>query len=224
MRLVKVLPVIALLAPAAPAFAQEASDGGAPSGQQNSQVPEVDDLTREPSQDQGGTTQAQGEDAQPTQGQDSATETNPSQAQSGQQPEDPQGQNETAQDSSAQGSQEQASDEAPQEQEALRVFFETGQAALGSQQAEVLDQAARLFREGNPYVMILSGGADTTGPAEVNLDLSLSRARAVAEGLEDRGIPVDRLQVTGLGTTELPVETGPGVSESENRVVEITWR
>ncbi len=110
------------------------------------------------------------------------------------------------------------------EQEALQVYFETGRAAIEGEQAAVLDQAARLFREGNPYVMILSGATDTTGPAEVNLDLSLARARAVAEGLEARGIPVDRLQVLGRGTTDLPVETGPDVEERENRVVEITWR
>ncbi len=111
-----------------------------------------------------------------------------------------------------------------QEQESLKVYFETGGVEIGASQGETLDQAARLFREGNPYVMILSGAADTVGPASLNLDLSVARARAVAEGLEARGIPVGRLQVVGRGNSDLPVSTGPGVSERQNRVVEISWR
>ncbi len=108
--------------------------------------------------------------------------------------------------------------------ESLKVYFETGEAEIGERQKEVLDQAARLFREGNPYVMILAGAADTVGSPQSNLDLSLRRARAVAGGLQELGIPMNRLQILGRGNTELPVSTGPGVAEPQNRVVEITWR
>ncbi len=129
-----------------------------------------------------------------------------------------------AQEGNASASGSSRAQQDAQEQEALKVYFDTGGATIGTRQTETLDQAARLFREGNPYVMILSGAADTVGPADLNLDLSLARARAVAEGLELRGIPVDRLQVVGRGNTDLPVSTGPGVSERQNRVVEISWR
>ncbi|PZX18924.1 OmpA family protein [Palleronia aestuarii] len=114
-----------------------------------------------------------------------------------------------------------ASSEAP---DSLKVYFELGQSSIAADQAATLDQAARLFRDGNPYVMILSGGADTVGPADLNLDLSLARARAVADGLEARGIPVNRLQVLGRGNTELAVDTEDDVAEERNRLVEITWR
>ena len=106
----------------------------------------------------------------------------------------------------------------------LKVFFDSGSAHVAADQADTLDQAARLFREGSPFVMILSGGADTVGLAESNLDLSVDRARAVADALVARGIPVDRLQVLGRGNSDLEVETGSGVANAENRVVEITWR
>ena len=46
-----------------------------------------------------------------------------------------------------------------------------------------LDQAARLFRDGNPFVMIVAGVADTVGSPDRNLQLSLDRAEAVAQGL-----------------------------------------
>ena len=113
---------------------------------------------------------------------------------------------------------------AQDDQEGLKVYFPSGSSQVSRDQAAVLDQAARLFREGNPFVMILSGTADTVGVAERNLDLSLRRARAVADGLVARGIPVGRLQVLGRGNSELEVETADGVPSEENRVVVITWR
>lgn len=106
----------------------------------------------------------------------------------------------------------------------LRVFFETGSAHVGADQEATLDQAARTFRDGDPFVMILTGSSDTVGDADLNLDLSLRRARAVAAGLTARGIPIERLQVLGRGESELEVETAEGVPEERNRMVEISWR
>jgi outer membrane protein OmpA-like peptidoglycan-associated protein len=114
-----------------------------------------------------------------------------------------------------------AAQEAP---ESLKVYFDTGSASIGADQAQTLDQAARLFREGNPIVMIVAGGADTVGSPDYNLALSLERAGAVARGLSARGIPTERLQVLGRGVSELEVDTAADVAEPENRVAEITWR
>lgn len=106
----------------------------------------------------------------------------------------------------------------------LQVFFDLGSSRIKSGEADTLDQAARLFREGNPIVMIVAGGADTVGNPDKNLDLSLRRAQSVADGLVARGIPVERLQVLGRGNSELAVETEDDVPEQNNRVVEISWR
>lgn len=106
----------------------------------------------------------------------------------------------------------------------LKIHFRSGSAAIAADQVSMLDQAARTFREGDPFVMIVAGGADTVGSADNNLALSLARATAVADALTARGIPVDRLQVLGRGNSELKVKTPDGVPESQNRVVEISWR
>ncbi len=108
--------------------------------------------------------------------------------------------------------------------ESLKIYFDTGSATVAAGQRDTLDQAARLFRDGNPIVMIVSGVADTTGSPVGNLQLSLSRADAVARGLTERGIPAERLQVLGRGNSELAVETGNDVDEPGNRIAEITWR
>jgi hypothetical protein len=80
------------------------------------------------------------------------------------------------------------------------------------------------FNEAKPIVMILTGTADRTGDAAVNLELYQCRAVGVLQGLLARGIPADRFQVLAKGETELPVPTNEGVAELQNRRVEITWR
>ena len=110
------------------------------------------------------------------------------------------------------------------EAEFLKVYFPSGSARIAADQRGVLDEAVRTFRDGDPYVMIVSGLADTVGAPDANLDLSLRRATAVADALSARGIPIERLQVLGRGNSELAVRTGDGVAEAENRVVEISWR
>jgi outer membrane protein OmpA-like peptidoglycan-associated protein len=106
----------------------------------------------------------------------------------------------------------------------LVVYFDLGSAAIRNEDKAVLDHASRAFNEGKPIVMILTGTADRTGDAAVNLEISQLRAAAVLKGLIARGIPADRFQVLAKGETELPVPTNPGVAEAQNRRVEITWR
>jgi outer membrane protein OmpA-like peptidoglycan-associated protein len=106
----------------------------------------------------------------------------------------------------------------------LVVFFDTGSSTIRNEDRAVLDHASRAYNEGKPIVMILTGTADRTGNAEVNLEISQRRAAAVLKGLLARGIPADRFQVLAKGETELPVPTNSGVAELQNRRVEITWR
>jgi len=106
----------------------------------------------------------------------------------------------------------------------LVLYFDLGSAAIRNEDKAVLDHASRAFNEGKPIVMILTGTADRTGDAAVNLEISQLRAAAVLKGLIARGIPADRFQVLAKGETELPVPTNPGVAEAQNRRVEITWR
>ena len=106
----------------------------------------------------------------------------------------------------------------------LLLYFNPGSATVRPKDVALLDQASRLYREGKPIVMIVSGSTDSTGSPAVNLRLSQRRANNVLQGLVSRGIPVERFQVTAKGETDQLVPTPPGVSEERNRRVEITWR
>lgn len=113
--------------------------------------------------------------------------------------------------------------EAPAD-ESLKIYFDSGSARVQGDQQATLDEAARLFRDGSPIVMIVAGGADTVGDPDSNLDLSVRRAQVVLDGLVARGIPAERLQLLARGNSELAVETPAGVESRENRRVEISWR
>jgi OOP family OmpA-OmpF porin len=106
----------------------------------------------------------------------------------------------------------------------LVLLFGVGAAALDARNEAILDQASRLYRDGRPIIMIVSGATDAVGQPADNLQLSLRRAAAVARGMQARGIPAERTQILAKGETNPAVPAQRGVPEPQNRRVEITWR
>ena len=106
----------------------------------------------------------------------------------------------------------------------LVLLFNTGTSALDARNEAVLDQASRLYREGRPIIMIVSGSTDAVGQPADNLLLSQRRATAVVRGMIARGIPAERTQILAKGETNPAVPAQRGVPEPQNRRVEITWR
>lgn len=106
----------------------------------------------------------------------------------------------------------------------LVLLFGNGASTLDARNQATLDQASRLYREGRPIIMIVSGSSDAVGQPAENLLLSQRRATAVVRGMIARGIPAERTQILAKGETNPPVPAQRGVSEPQNRRVEITWR
>jgi outer membrane protein OmpA-like peptidoglycan-associated protein len=104
----------------------------------------------------------------------------------------------------------------------VQVFFDDGSATLSDAANQKLDQTVRLYREGHPIMMYLTGHSDSTGSEYTNLVLSGQRAQATKEALVARGIPADRLQLEAMGSS-LPRDPNAPAPENNRRVV-ITWR
>lgn len=68
----------------------------------------------------------------------------------------------------------------------------------------------------------VTGYTDTSGSNSYNDGLSMRRAQNVAALMSQGGISADAMTVTGLGETQLKIETADGVREPMNRRVEIT--
>ncbi len=108
--------------------------------------------------------------------------------------------------------------------DSLTILFDEGSAAIRPNEEATLDQASRLYRDGKPVVMVVSGATNSVGSADGNLRLSVHRANVVVRELVARGIPVERFQLLGKGETEPAVQAQKGTPEPRNRRVEITWR
>ena len=107
-------------------------------------------------------------------------------------------------------------------QDSLVVLFPVASASLSDTADGTIDHAARLFREGNPVVMTVTGFADPRGGELPNLILSAQRAATVKAALVAHGIPAQRLEMVAYGVTEPAVHDNPAAAE--NRRVVITWR
>ncbi|MDQ6867067.1 MAG: OmpA family protein [Pseudomonadota bacterium] len=118
-------------------------------------------------------------------------------------------------------SQESAPPAAPS---SLVFYFDPGSAKVRPKDVALLDQASRLYRDGKPLVMVVTGATDAVGAAGSNLRLSQQRANAVLRGLVARGIPTERFQILAKGATEPSVPTTSGAAEPGNRRAELTWR
>src|ERR1700744_5752970 len=83
----------------------------------------------------------------------------------------------------------------------LSVYFDYGSSSLTPKEQATLDEATRIFNDGKPIVMIITGMADATGAPAPNLILSQKRADIVFQGLVERGLPPDRFQILAAGAT-----------------------
>jgi outer membrane protein OmpA-like peptidoglycan-associated protein len=106
--------------------------------------------------------------------------------------------------------------------DSLQVLFAANSSDLSSSGTDVVEHAARLFREGNPVIMTIAGHSDAEGAELPNLVLSAKRAETVKAAMVARGIPADRLEAVAYGVAEPAVPNNP--TASENRRVVITWR
>jgi outer membrane protein OmpA-like peptidoglycan-associated protein len=101
------------------------------------------------------------------------------------------------------------------------IFFDTDQATLTPDGAQVVADAAEAYQETGAARIVVTGHSDTTGAAAYNLELSQRRAETVTNELIRRGVPATDITTVGRGEEDLLVPTDDGVSEPRNRRVEI---
>jgi len=65
------------------------------------------------------------------------------------------------------------------------------------------------------------GHTDTTGSNEINIKVSLKRAKYIESILKEKGVKAESLTAKGYGEEDLEVETADNVAEAKNRNVEI---
>ncbi len=103
------------------------------------------------------------------------------------------------------------------------VLFDTGRATLKPGADRDLNRLAQALKD-NPNTRVkIEGFTDSVGSESYNQALSERRAQAVADALQMRGVPADRVQAEGLGK-EFPVASNDtNAGRQQNRRVEIVF-
>jgi outer membrane protein OmpA-like peptidoglycan-associated protein len=79
------------------------------------------------------------------------------------------------------------------------VLFKFNQAKLADEGKQKLDQVADSAKGQNGMIIEVEGFTDTTGPTDYNLALSRRRADSVVRYLVEKGVPLRRIHMIGLG-------------------------
>ena len=118
----------------------------------------------------------------------------------------------------------QPSAPAPEASTNYTVYFDFDSWTLTAEDLAVIDQVIKTVRAGSQTHITVVGHTDTSGPADYNQHLSVERAHVVVEALVDLGARRKSIRASGVGETDLAVETGDGVREPKNRrtVIDLT--
>ena len=101
------------------------------------------------------------------------------------------------------------------------VFFDWNKADITSLADNIIKSAVAEAKRVDKVRIRLTGHTDRSGTVRYNQRLSLRRANAVRQRLEQLGIPGSDIAVFAKGESEPLVPTGDGVREPQNRRVEI---
>ena len=103
-----------------------------------------------------------------------------------------------------------------------KVSFDSGRSELKPDGLPILNKQADILKAYFPNVDVyVCGHTDSTGSDDLNLKLSLDRARVVSDFLVARGVPKERLKVQGFGK-EYPNDTNEtSAGRGNNRRTEL---
>ncbi len=101
------------------------------------------------------------------------------------------------------------------------VTFDTDKATIKTNFNAVLDSVAKVIVEFDKTKVQITGYTDNTGSLAYNNQLSLARARSVADRLELRGVSPARISVAGMGPNNPIASNATAQGREQNRRVEI---
>ena len=103
-----------------------------------------------------------------------------------------------------------------------QVYFDFDSWSLTAEDLTTISQAVAAAKAGGQSRITIVGHTDTSGTAAYNLKLSVRRAGVVKDTMVQMGARPEAIQVSGVGETDLAVQTADGVKEARNRRAVIT--
>jgi outer membrane protein OmpA-like peptidoglycan-associated protein len=103
-----------------------------------------------------------------------------------------------------------------------QVYFETNAAVLQTISSVELDALVRYLKNTLNAQILIEGHTDNTGSAAQNNVLSLQRANAIGDYLQQKGIAANRIQRKGLGATMPIADNNTVAGRAKNRRTSFT--
>ncbi len=104
----------------------------------------------------------------------------------------------------------------------VSVTFGFDKAVLTSDDKQQLDNFAGQLGSAKSYILEVTGGTDTTGPAQYNYQLSQRRADAVVQYLAAKyNVPAHRFYLIGIGKDQQVAPDNTAEGRRKNRRVEV---
>ena len=103
------------------------------------------------------------------------------------------------------------------------VLFSTGKSTLQPGAHLQLDRLATYLKDHPKQRVLIEGNTDSTGSADSNQRLSATRAQAVAQALELRGVPQNQYQTIGLGEAYPVASNDTSAGRQQNRRVDVVF-
>ena len=104
----------------------------------------------------------------------------------------------------------------------VSVTFGFDKAVLTKDDKEQLDTFAAQLGSAKSYILEVTGGTDSTGPAQYNYDLSQRRADAVVQYLASKyGVAAHRFYLVGIGKDKEVADNKTPEGRKQNRRVEV---
>jgi outer membrane protein OmpA-like peptidoglycan-associated protein len=114
-----------------------------------------------------------------------------------------------------------AAAQAPEAQQPIMIFFDSGKAEVKRDWTAALDAVLPLFKQRPDSVIVLDGHSDRAGSALANRRSSLQRAQSVRDYLVARGVPSSAIAINAWGEERPLIATADGVREPQNRRVDV---
>jgi outer membrane protein OmpA-like peptidoglycan-associated protein len=104
----------------------------------------------------------------------------------------------------------------------VAVTFGFDKALLTKDDRDQLDQFAAQLNSAKGYILEVTGGTDSVGPADYNYELSQRRADAVVQYLVSKyNIPPHRFYLIGIGKENAVAPNNTAAGRKENRRVQV---
>ena len=105
-----------------------------------------------------------------------------------------------------------------------RIYFATGSSRLDAESEQALDETVSLLLSHPGLPVEINGHADSQGPEDFNMALSLVRAEVVRLYLEQAGVRASSLSVQGSGESQPVASNDTAAGRAQNRRVVLEMR